>query len=96
ALLAYQLVETLSHADALSRAVAQIFLYGLPADEFRTFVPRLQALAPSSVQAAARRTLEPAQMTIAIAGDKARVLPQLGPLHLPAPQLRDPSGDLLP
>jgi len=96
ALLAYQLVETLSHADALSRAVAQIFLYDLPADEFRTFVPRLQALAPTSVQAAVRRTLEPAQMTIAIAGDKAKVLPQLGPLHLPAPQLRDPSGDLLP
>ena len=95
ALLAYQLVETLSHADALSRAVAQIFLYDLPADEFRTFVPRLQALTPETVQAAARRVLDPPQMTIAIAGDKAKVLPQLEPLRLPAPQLRDPSGDLV-
>ena len=95
ALLAYQLVETLSHADALSRAVAQIFLYDLPADEFRTFVPRLQALTPESVQTAARRVLDPAQMTISIAGDKAKVSSQLAPLQLPAPQLRDPSGDLV-
>jgi zinc protease len=95
ALLAYQLVETLSHSDALSRAVAQMFLYDLPADEFRTFVPRLQALTPESVQAAARRVLDPAQMTIAIAGDKSKVMPQLGLLQLPAPQLRDPSGELL-
>jgi predicted Zn-dependent peptidase len=93
ALLAYQLVETLSHADALSRAVAQIWLYGLPPDEFRTYVGRLQALTPESVQAAARRTLAPARMTITIAGDKAKVLPQLEALALPAPQVRDAAGD---
>jgi zinc protease len=94
ALLAYDLVERLSGADALSRGVAEIFLYGLPPDELQTYVPRLQALTPESVQAAAARAVDPAHLTIAIAGDAAKVLPQLAPLHLPAPQLRDPSGEL--
>jgi predicted Zn-dependent peptidase len=94
ALLAYDLVERLSGADALSRAVAEIFLYGLPPDELQTYVPRLQALTPESVQAAAARAVDPAHLTIAIAGDAAKVLPQLAPLHLPPPQLRGPSGEL--
>lgn len=95
ALLAYQLVETLSHADALAAEVAGMFIDGLPPDELQTRVPRLQALTPQSVQAAAARALDPAHMTIGIAGDKAAVLPQLEKLGLPAPQLRDATGALL-
>ncbi len=94
ALLAYELVETLSHADALAREVTEMFLDGVPPDELRTWVPRLQALTPESVQAAAARALDPARMTIVIAGDQAAVTPQLAPLHLPAPQLRDATGAL--
>jgi zinc protease len=96
ALLAYRLVDTLSHASQLAAAVAQIWLYSLPLDEYRTYVPRLQALSVESIQAAAHRTLQPAQMTVAVAGDKAVVLPQLAPLSLGTPELRDPAGDRLP
>jgi zinc protease len=96
ALLAYRLVDTLSHASQLAAAVAQIWLYSLPVDEYRTYVPRLQSLSVQSVQAAARGALQPARMTIAVAGDKARVLPQLAPLSLGNPELRDPSGNRLP
>jgi predicted Zn-dependent peptidase len=95
ALLAFDLVETLSHAEALARAVDQIFLYDLPAGEFRAYVPLLQALTPESVQAAARRTLDPDRMTISIAGDESKVVPQLAGLQLPKPERRDPAGDLL-
>jgi zinc protease len=90
------LVDTLSHATQLGAAVAQIWLYSLPLDEYRTYVPRLRALSVESVQAAARRALQPARMTIAVAGDKARVLPQLVPLSLGNPELRDAAGDRLP
>jgi zinc protease len=76
ALLAYRLVDTLSHATQLAAAVAQISV--------------------DSVQAAARRALQPGRMTIAVAGDKAQVLPQLAPLSLGTPELRDPAGDRLP
>jgi len=96
ALLAYRLVDTLSHASQLAAAVAQIWLYSLPVDEYRTYVPRLQSLSVDSIQAAAHRALQPARMTIAVAGDKARVLPQLAPLSLGPPELRDPAGDRLP
>ena len=93
ALLAYELVGTLSHADRLAEAVQEMMLDGLPPDELRTTVARLQALTPESVLAAARRALDPAHMTIAIAGDAAKVLPQLEPLHLPKPSKRDPAGE---
>jgi zinc protease len=92
ALLAYQLVGTLSHAQELAEAEQEIFLDGLPPDELRTTVSRLQALTPESVLAAARRALDPARMTIAIAGDASQVVPQLEPLHLPKPELRDVAG----
>ena len=95
ALLSYELVETLSHADALAREVTGMFLDGVPPDELQTFVPRLQALTPLSVQAATARALDPARMTIVIAGDQAAVTPQLAPLALPPPQLRDATGGLL-
>lgn len=95
ALLAFQLVETLSHADALAREVTGMFVNDLPSDELRTFVPRLRALTPESLRAAAGRAIDPARMTIAIAGDKAAVLPQLGALKLAAPQLRDATGALV-
>ena len=94
ALISYRLVETLSHADSLSRAIAQSWLYGLPPDEYRSWVPRLRALTPQTVQAAVKRALDPAHLTITIAGDKAKVLPQLAGLSLPAPQLRDAEGAL--
>jgi zinc protease len=95
ALLAYELVGTLSHADRLAEAVQEIYLGGLPPDELSTTVSRLQALTPESVLAAARRALDPARMTISIAGDAAKVGPQLEPLHLPKPVLRDAAGELL-
>jgi zinc protease len=98
ALLAFQLVEALQSVGATSRAVADIFLFDLPLDEYRTYVSRLQALTPAAVQDAVRRTLHPEEMTLAIAGDAPAVLPQLqaeAALKLPAPQLRDPEGKLL-
>jgi len=98
ALLAFQLVEALQSVGATSGAVADVFLFDLPLDEYRTYVSRLQALTPSVVQDAVRRALHPEGMTLAIAGDAQAVLPQLqaeAALKLPPPQLRDPEGKLL-
>jgi zinc protease len=99
ALLAFQLVEGLQSVAATARAVADIFLFDLPLDEYRTYVSRLQALTPAVVQEAVRRTLHPEQMTLVIAGDAQAVLPQLqaeATLKLPPPQRRDAEGALLP
>ncbi|MGO8970403.1 MAG: M16 family metallopeptidase [Myxococcaceae bacterium] len=98
ALLAFQLVENLQSVAATTRAVGNIFLFDLPLDEYRTFVSRLEALTPATVQEAVRRTLHPEGMALAIAGDAKVILPQLkaeAALNLPSPQLRDAEGKLL-
>jgi zinc protease len=98
ALLAFQLVERLESVSATVGAVADIFLFGLPLDEYKTYVSRLEALTPAAVQDAVRRTLHPDQMTLAIAGDAQVVLPQLQAetaLGLPPPQRRDAEGNLV-
>jgi predicted Zn-dependent peptidase len=97
ALLAFDLVSTLEHAEAAAAGAAGIFLYGLPLDEFRTFVPRLKALDPSAVQAAGLRAIDANALTVVIAGDANKVTPQLDKsgLDLGSPQLRDPSGKLI-
>ena len=95
ALLAFQLIEELQSVDATAMAVADLFVFDLPLDEYRTFVPRLRALSAGSVQAAVGRTLDPARMTLAVAGDASAVVPQLKAeeaLRLPAPELRNAEG----
>jgi zinc protease len=95
ALLAYQLVETLQHSDGTAAALAEIFIDELPLDEYATFVPRLRAITAAEVLAAAQRTLKPAEMTVALAGDEEVVLPQLAAagLTFPAPEQRDALGE---
>jgi zinc protease len=97
ALLAFDLVSTLEHAEAAAGGAGGIFLYGLPLDEFRTFVPRLKALDANTVQAAARRAIDSDALTVVIAGDVNKVTPQLDKsnLHLGPPQMRDPGGKLI-
>ena len=97
ALLAFDLISTLDHADAAAAGAAGIFLYGLPLDEFRTFVPRLDALDAAKVQAAGKRAVDPAALTVVVAGDLAKVVPQLtaAKLQLGVLQLRDAEGQLI-
>jgi len=98
ALLAYDLVSMLEHADSAAGGVSAIYVYDLPLDEYRTFVDRLKSLTAQDVQAAARRALQPDKMVVTVAGDRKAVEPQLQrepALKLPAPQLRDPGGKLV-
>jgi zinc protease len=98
ALLAFGLVEALQSVSATARAVADIFLFDLPLDEYKTYVSRLQALTPAVVQDAVRHTLQPGEMTLTVAGDAKVVLAQLqadNTLKLPPPQLRNAEGRLV-
>lgn|GEM_PF-89680 len=94
ALLTYELTEQLSHADSAAGAIAAIFIYDLPNDEYAGFVQRLSGLTVGDVQAAAQRALRPGSMTVTIAGDLKAVTPQLeaAKLGLPPAQLRDAAG----
>ena len=67
-------------ADHLTRAAAQLSLYGLPDDYFTTFVPRVLSLTESDITDAARRHIDPSRLAAVIVGDrdKAGLLDQLG------------------
>ena len=95
ALLAFDVAQLLEHADGAAAAFGQLFLYGLPEDEFQTYVPRLQKLTAAEVLAAASRALDPAKMTIVLSGDAKKILAQLraSGLGLPAAELRDVVGE---
>jgi len=95
ALLAYQLVRELEHATTAAHEMSQIFIYDLPLDEYRRFVPNLKALTAESIQQAAQRTLTPARLTISVAGDASKVVPQLDALKLPPPQRRNADGQVI-
>ncbi len=95
ALLAFDIAQLLEHADGAASAVGQLFLYDLPPDEFATFVARLEKLTPADVLAAARRSLDPAKMTIVLAGDGKKIAAQLTAAGLPAPEQRDVTGRLV-
>jgi len=96
-LLTYGLVEGLEHADGAAAIMGQLFLYGLPENELATFPERLAKLTTAEVQAAAGRALDPAMMTIVLAGDAKLIEGQLATsgLNLPAPQRRDVRGDVM-
>jgi predicted Zn-dependent peptidase len=95
ALLAFDVAQLLEHAGGAASAFGQLFLYGLPDDEFQTYVPRLQKLTLEDVQAAVRRVVDPARMTIVLAGDAKKVEEQLraSSLGLPPPERRDVVGE---
>jgi predicted Zn-dependent peptidase len=67
-------------ADQLTRAAAQLSLYGLPDDYFTTFVPRVLSLTEADITDAARRHIDPSRLAAVIVGDrdKAGLLDQLG------------------
>ena len=67
-------------ADQLTRAAAQLSLYGLPDDYFTTFVPRVLSLTEADITEAARRHIDPSRLAAVIVGDrdKAGLLDQLG------------------
>jgi len=94
-LTAYGLVEQLQRAEATASLVASYVASGVPVSSLATLLPRLQALTAADVQAAARKVLDPATMTITVAGDPA-VLAQAkeAGLELPEPEKRGPEGEL--
>lgn len=96
ALLTYGLVEQLQRVELTASLVAELFTAEAPLDSLRTLVSQLRSLSAGEVQEAARRALDPATMTITVAGDP-KVLAQFegAGLQLPAPERRTAAGSKL-
>ncbi len=71
-------------AEQISRAAAQLALYGLPDDYFSTFVPKVMAVEADDVTRVARAHIDPSRLLTVIVGDRDKVGPSLPRLNLGA------------
>ena len=62
-------------AEQISRAAAQLALYGLPDDYFSTFVHRVLAVDESEVTRVAAEHIDPSRLLVVIVGDRDKVGP---------------------
>ncbi|MCE2514479.1 MAG: insulinase family protein [Acidobacteria bacterium] len=65
-------------AGQLAAAAMHLALFDLPADDYRTFVPRVAAVDAGDVAGAAARHLHPERLIAVVVGDSDRLLASLG------------------
>jgi zinc protease len=75
-------------SSATARSIGQLFVYGLPLDDYRTLPQRIQAVSIADVQRVAGEYLQPQSMVVVAAGDSARIGPPLTQLELGAVEVR--------
>ncbi len=75
-----------SSRGALITQLQYVDAQGLGDDYLRTFVARVNAVTPETVQGMCRRYLSPADMTIVVVGDKSKITEQLAAFAPPPGQ----------
>jgi zinc protease len=70
-------------SGAVLDGVAKIETYKRPDNYFATLPARYRTMTPADLDAAARRTIDPAKLVWVVVGDAAKVRPQLDGLGLP-------------
>ena len=60
-------------AEQISRAAAQLALYGLPEDYFSTFVPKVQAVDETEVMRVAAAHIDPSRLLTVVVGDRETI-----------------------
>jgi predicted Zn-dependent peptidase len=63
-------------------ALAQIYLYDLPADYWETFAPRIEAVTAADVQRVANKYIQPDKLAVVIVGDRTVIEPGVKALNL--------------
>jgi zinc protease len=96
AMLQQGLAESLSTTGGTARTFADVALYGLPLDEPVRFTRALQQAGAPQLKRLASRNIDPGTMTIVAVGDRKTIEPGLRALGLPAPEIRDADGEVVP
>lgn len=79
--------------EQTASAIAELFVYGLPLDEYATFAARVNAVTAADIRRVAERYLRPDQVRIVVVGDRSAVEPGLNELGLGPVEIRDEFGD---
>ena len=76
-------------------ALAQIFVYDLPADYYSKLPERFSSITAADAEAVAKKYLHPDQMILICVGDRAKIQPELEKLDLGAIEIRDADGKVV-
>ncbi|SDE54877.1 zinc protease [Massilia sp. PDC64] len=90
----YSLPGQFETNSGIGASLADIYIFDLPADYWRTLPDRYRAVTAAQVQAVAQKYLKPDQLKVIAVGDSAAILPQLQKLGLGQPEARDTDGQL--
>lgn len=69
--------RSLEDPRTVARFALNVSMHGLPHDHYDRYLKRLDAITVADVQAAAQRFLQPDELRIVVAGDRAAVIDQL-------------------
>jgi zinc protease len=75
-----------------ARTIANLFTYGLPLDYYRTLPAKLEAVTAAEVHRMAEKYVSPEKMVVVVAGDRAKIEPELKKLELGTVEARDTEG----
>jgi zinc protease len=78
---------------SVGTSLANTFVYGLPLDYYRTLPEHFAKVTAATAQSMAQRYLDPGKLIVIAVGDRAKVEPQLEPLKLGAPEVRNADGE---
>ena len=76
-------------------ALAQIFVYDLPADYYSKLPERFSSVTAAEAEAVAKKYLHPDQMILICVGDRAKIQPELEKLDLGLIEIRDADGKIV-
>ncbi|RYE97388.1 MAG: insulinase family protein, partial [Oxalobacteraceae bacterium] len=90
----YSLPGQFDTNSGIGASLAETYVFDLPLDYWRSLPDQLRRVTAAQVQGVADRYLRLDQMKVIAVGDRNKILPQLQPLGLGEPALRDADGQL--
>jgi zinc protease len=75
-----------------ARTMSNLFIYGLPPDYYRTLPSKIEAVTAADVQRMAEKYVSPDRMVVVVAGDRAKIEPELKKLDLGTVEAQDTEG----
>jgi zinc protease len=80
--IALRLPQNFETTESMAGSLAQMFVYGLPADYYATFTDRIRAIMSPDAQRAAERYLQPDKFAVVVVGDLKVIEPGIRALNL--------------
>ena len=75
-----------------ARTMSNLFVYNLPADYYRTLPAKIEGVTAADVHRMAEKYVSPDRMVVVVAGDRAKIEPDLKKLDLGTVEAQDTEG----